>query len=271
MLKLTTNQQWRRLSLGLTLAVIGSVTGCQGFWADTKENFNDFIYRPDPLKVVKETDSGDRRAEFLAKLNEPARQGGTAAEQEEVMSLLVKTAETDPAPTCRLQAIRTLGKFKDSRAVPALQQAYFNASAFPPDLATIIRQHSLKSMGETGDPQAARFLVRVAQADAKENDFYDRQYTTDERLAAIRAMSNFKGDPEVSALLLKLMRSEKNIAMRGRAHESLQLVTGKRFDTDAPEWESIVPAFESTAEVPGQQQPTMIQPVNALSGQKYQR
>lgn len=247
-----------------TLAVL--MTGCKGFFDDVKENWSDLINQPDPLQVVKTTDRGDRRAEYLARLREPAQNGGTPAQQDEVVNLLIKTATEDPASHCRLQAISSLGRFKDSRVVPALEQAFYNSSVFPGEVGTILRQQTLKALGETGQPQASQLLIRVAQASAEEKDSVDRQQTLDERLAAVRALANFP-QPEVAHTLVKLLRTEKDVAMRHRSYSALKTVTGKRLPPDPEAWEQWMASVSDQAIV-SNQPPGIIQRVTGfVSGQ----
>src|SRR5690348_4740822 len=92
--------------LGSIFLVGSMLAGCKGFWDDTKETMADWYGKPNALEVVKTTSSSDRRAKFIAQLNEPAPNGGNSQQQEEVISLLMETATKDHAPNCRMQAIR---------------------------------------------------------------------------------------------------------------------------------------------------------------------
>lgn len=228
------------LVLGLSLLASIPATGCRGFLEDQQEMWTDLYNRPDPLTVVKSTSAPDRRAKFIAQLKEPARNGGGPDKQEEVMGLLAGIAIHDPAPTCRLQAIRTLGSYQDSRRVKILQQAYDNAKDFSAEHNSRIRQQVLKALGETGEAAARAELVRVARASAKEDNSFDQQLTLDERQTAVRALGKFRGDPEATATLLHLLRTEKDVALRDCAHQSLESVTGKRLPTDLPSLEQVM-------------------------------
>ena len=62
------------------------------------------------------------------------------------------------------------------------------------------------------------FATRVAElptpADASDRD---RQQTRDCRLAAVRALGNFDGSREVGEAMVRLLQSEKDVAVRDRA------------------------------------------------------
>ena len=57
----------------------------------------------------------DSEGMFIPQLHEPSQNKGSAAQQDEMITLLSDIAAKDPAPNCRLQAIRALGTFKDPR------------------------------------------------------------------------------------------------------------------------------------------------------------
>jgi hypothetical protein len=209
-----------------------ALSGCRGFLDDQKEMWTDLYKKPDPLTVVKSpAASADRKAKYIAQLQEPNEHGGSSAQQDEVIQLLTQIAISDPAPTCRLQAIHRLGSFKDPRRVSALQAAYYKATAFPDEVNSQIRQQALRALGDTRDPSARADLIRVARTSARENNHFDQQLTLDERLTAIRALANYK-DAEVAEALLHVVRTEKDVALRDRAHQSLESVMGRRLPTD---------------------------------------
>lgn len=217
--------------LGLLPVAGVLLSGCTGIFQDYKENINDFVTKPDPLKVVKKTPSGDRRAKFLRQIQEPARHGGNTKEQDEVVNLLVKTATSDSFPTCRLAAISALGRFKDPRAARGLQDAYYQADDFAPYLSNMIKQHALTALGKTESKEGKLLLIQVAQAGAKERNPGEQTMTNDQRLAAIRALANYK-DPEVAKTLVHIMRNERDVAMRERTNQTFKAITGKRLPED---------------------------------------
>jgi hypothetical protein len=220
------------------------LTGCAGpGWWDTVSSrewhFKDaFKSDPPPMQVLRENKDGDARAKAILALKEPQATGGSLAEQEEVMQILTKAAIGDAQPLCRRAAIQALGRFHDSRAVPALTQAYETAGQLTQDISGPLQTQILVSLGETKQPAAVTFLVQTASkptpAEATERD---RQIVRDNRLAAVRALQNFQGSAEAAAATGKIAETERDVALRDRARESYAKVTGKEapaFGGNAP-------------------------------------
>jgi hypothetical protein len=213
---------------------LAGLAGCAGptFWDDvTSRDYkfkSAFSASPDPMTVLRESGDGDARAKALAALKEPRANGRPDSEQDEAIQLLTRTAITDPQPLCRAAAIRTLGRFRDERAVPALVQAYEGAGQLPSEVAGALQSQALASLGETRQPAAVTFLVQTATrptpADTTDRE---RQAVRDRRLAAVRALKNFDGSPDVAAAMAKLAESERDVALRDRARETYAKVTGK--------------------------------------------
>jgi HEAT repeat protein len=212
------------------LAVCAALGGCAGVWDDvTSRDFHarSIFRRPDPLTVLRESTDGDARAKAMAALQEPRRHGGTDAEQEEVVRFLTAAATADPQPLCRMNAIQTLGRFQDPRAVPALVSAYETATQLPAEVAVPIQTRALTSLGETRQPAAVNFLVQVAaRGTPAETGDRERDQTRNSRLAAVRALRSFEHSPEVADAMVRLMQSEKDVALRDRARETYVKVTG---------------------------------------------
>ncbi len=59
----------------------------------------------------------------------------------------------------------------------------------------------------------------------------------DERIAAARALGNFSEYQATEALLKVLQTEKKDQALRDRATEALQHITGKKLPDDAKAWE----------------------------------
>ena len=64
----------------------------------------------------------------------------------------------------------------------------------------------------------------------------DQRMVMDERIAAARALSHFNQRPAAQALV-KVLQTEKDVALRDRVHESLQVATGKEFPPDPAAWD----------------------------------
>lgn len=220
-----------RWAAGLALA---GLAGCAGpnLWDDvTSRDFKFkamFSASPDPMTVLRESSDGDARAKALAALKEPRANGRPDAEQEEAIQLLTRTAVTDPQPLCRAAAIRTLGRFRDERAVPALVQAYDTAGQLPSEVAGALQSQALAALGETRQPAAVAVLVKTAtQPTPAEASDRERQVVRDRRLAAVRALKNFEGSPDVASAMARLSESERDVALRDRARETYVKVTCK--------------------------------------------
>jgi hypothetical protein len=215
------------------------LAGCAGLWDDiTSRDFSlhAFFNKPNALVVLRDSTDGDLRAKALRALHEPKANGGTAEEQDMVVKILTTAANTEKQPICRLAAIQALGSFKDPRVVEGLLNAFYNASSFTPETATVVRCEALTALGQVGNPAAVDLLVKVVREPPAEGPDVDRQQATDVRIAAARALSHFS-HYEATAALVHVLKTEKDIALRDRAHESLKIATGKDLPADAVVWE----------------------------------
>jgi HEAT repeat protein len=216
--------------------------GCTSFWDDvTSRDFSwkGMFTKSDPLLVLRDSNDGDKRARALAALQEPKQVGGTDVEQDAFVNILTTAAATEKQPLCRLAAIQSLGRFKDPRAVKGLTEAFYNASAFSPETATVIRCEALNALGETGNPAAVELLARVVREPPAEGTELEKEQTLDVRIAGARALGKFSHYQATEALV-RVMHSETDIALRDRAYESLQAATGKKLPADAKEWEELL-------------------------------
>jgi HEAT repeat protein len=240
------------------LAVIG-LSGCGSFLEDvtSRDFFKDLgAPKKPPLEIAKGNGDADRRARAIRMLKEPKQNGGTDQQQAEMLELLSKTATTDRHSSCRWAAIQTLGRFKDPAAVQVIEAAYDQAGTmspesgsllqagyapkegmFQPSQTSVLRCQALLSLGQTGDPKAVDLLVRVLRQPPVEGTEEEQKLTMDEKIHAARALAHFKGDPRVTEALLAVLRDEKHIALRDRAHDSLQQVTGKKLPNDFKAWD----------------------------------
>lgn len=240
---ITTGIAARLLALA---ALTTGVSGCCAAFLDqvTSRDFHvkDLFTHEDPMDVVRSSPDAAKRGRALASLREPLQNKGTQAEQELYMKLLTDAAIRDPEPLCRLGAIRALGNYKDTRALRALEDAYLQKLPFTAELNSRIRQESLASLQATGNPEARHLLIRVARApsESDEESFKDRQQSVDERLCAIRGLAKYEQYDSVEALLHVLETEKSDVALRRRAHESLQQVTGKNLPPDADAWREFV-------------------------------
>lgn len=277
-----------RLLLPLYLAsfVLLGPAGCANLWDDVTSRDLDvrsLFIKPDPMEVLAKSKDGDRRARALQALREPKQYGGTDAEQENVITLLTRTAVNDPRPLCRLAALESLGRFKDPRAAQALVDAYYAVtelradagetplapvgarpelvSTFSPDMVSRIQCQALKSLGESANPMAVELLTTVAREPRSEG--LNKQQATDARITATRALGRFQHYQATETLVHLLATEKKDVALRGAANDSLQAITGKKLPPDAKEWEDFLRQSGERAATPSS--PGLLQQIGFFS------
>jgi len=231
------------------LAVLGaSLCGCASFWEQMSrrdisvtQRFNEYWSTPDPLVVLRDSKDGDLRAQALRSLKEPRRNGGNAQDQEAILRILTAAATTEPQPLCRAAAVHALGNFTDPRAVPALIDAYYKATTFAPETATVVQCEALAALGKTKDPAAVELLTRVVRAPSPAFDVpeADKQQEQDRRTAAARALGNFSHYQATEALLY-VLKNERDAGLRCRASEALAQATGKNLGDDPAAWDRVL-------------------------------
>jgi hypothetical protein len=223
--------------------LLGSLVGCAGFWDEvTSRDFkmsSFWTLQPSPLVVLAESTDGNKRAKALRSLIEPAEHGGAQKDQDAIVQILTVAATQDRQALCRLAAIKALAKFKDPRAVEALDRAFLETTQFPQETNNVIKQQALAALAETGSPVAQRRLILVANEPppAADSNEVDKQLKMDLRLTAVRGLGRFN-HYEVTETLLKVLKTEKDVALRDRARDSLVAATGKKLPPDAKEWET---------------------------------
>lgn len=235
-------QRWSRY-LAIVL-LLHAACGCASFWEEVLSHERDWAYitgrgKPHPLVVIRDNPDGARRAQALSELKEPLRNGGNAKDQEAYLKILGTAAREDREPLCRLTAIRALGKFHDPRAARLLEEVYQQQKLpFTPDNNSLIRKESLVALEMMHDPDARHLLIRVARqpGPASESSLSDRQQTQDEKIVAIRALGKYK-EPECAEALAYVLRTEKDIALRDRALQSMEESTGKKWPASYAEWQ----------------------------------
>jgi hypothetical protein len=256
----TIQTRWAgRVALAAALAPL-SLTGCSTFWDDvTSREFRvkHLFVAPDPLVVLRESSDGDARAKALRRLKEPKRHGGTQTDQDYVVDLLTRTATTDRQPLCRLAAIDKLGEFQDPRAGKALIEAFYQAdrfapdpgsrpynelaNRFPADVRTRIQCQALVALGKTRAPEGLDLLTTVLKEPPVLDTEEERRQQMDVRIAAARALSNYK-DYRATETLVQVLKKERDVALCDRVHDSLVTVTGKNLPPDAQAWDDFLHA-----------------------------
>jgi HEAT repeat protein len=230
------------LLLGPCVVVLG---GCANFFDEVSSRDFDWTSlwsaKPNPLVVLAQSSDGNKRAKALRALHEPAANGGAQKDQDAIVLILTTAATRDQQALCRLAAIKTLATFKDVRAVDALDKAFLDTNQFTPETNNVIKQQALAALGETGSQVAQRRLILVANEPppAADTNEVEKQQKMDLRLTAIRALGKYN-HYEVTETLVKVLKTEKDVAVRDRARDSLVAVTGKRLPADAKAWEDFL-------------------------------
>jgi HEAT repeat protein len=212
-------------------------SGCAGWdeFSIREMNFEVFRDPPEPLVVLRDSKDGTKRRRAIALLHEPLANGGSQEEQDVVVKVLCFTAANDSQAPCRMAAIDVLRKFKDPRAVDGLKEAYYRAGNLTPESATVVRMLALGALGDTRNPAAVDTLVRVLREPPTEGPNVDRQQKLGERIAAARALGKFS-QYQATTALAEVLRTEKDVALRARVHESLVSITGRDLPPDAQAW-----------------------------------
>ena len=222
------------LAVGLLVS-----SGCATFWDDVTSRefkFNE-MFQPaaPPLQVLETSQDGDKRAKALARLKEPMRHGGTQAEQDTVVKVLVDSATSERQALCRIRALESLRSFHDPRAVEGIKEAYYRAGSFNPDMASVVRIQALEALGFGGRPEGLELLLKVALEPVAVGAEQDRQMKVDERMAAVRGLASYP-EARVASALVEILRKEKDIALLDKTRHSLEKITGHRGPKDAGEW-----------------------------------
>jgi hypothetical protein len=222
------------------IASIAVAPGCANFWDDiTAKDFSvrNWWTREDPLIVLRDSTDGWKRAKAIAQLNNPK----TQEEREQYFKIASTAALGDSQPMCRLAAINVLGKSKDPRAPKVLEDVYLQRLPYTPELAKVVRQQALASLEETGEANSRSLFIRVARQPGAEatSATADHLQTLDERLAAIRALSKYS-QPDVVETLVHLMETDRDVAIRSRAWDSLKTATKKDLPNDPKAWREML-------------------------------
>lgn len=240
--------------------------------------FHTMFSSDDPAWVLENVPEGDLRAKAMLEIKEPKSRGGNDEEQNRVVDIIVASATSDKQVVCRFSAIDALSRFDDPRCAKALMTAYHSAageapgndapsgvvqasqkvrrpsatiSSFTPEQVNRIQCRALEALGKKRSPEGLALLCDVAAKPAKKDikpvEFDPLaqgdlgQDSSELRLAAIRALANYKNDMQAAEVLYKIMLTERgDIALRSRAYESLKKVTGKDYLPDSPDWKLVI-------------------------------
>jgi hypothetical protein len=226
---------------GAVLAALASC-GCVGFWDEVTSHNRDlkgYFIKQDPMVVIRDSPDGAKRGRAIASLKEPLANGGNQEQEEVYFKILTTEALQEKDPLCRLGAVKALGNCKNPRAVTILEDVIQQQLPFPPEMNSVIRQQALTSLEGTEQPEARRWLIKVARQPNASGAYVDQQQILDERLTAIRGLSKFK-QSDSAYTLLYVLETEKDVALRDRANQSLMAVTGKHLPPDAKLWAEVL-------------------------------
>jgi hypothetical protein len=213
--------------------------------------FSALFNKPNPLVVLRDSNDGDKRAKAFRALQEPLPNSGSVEEQNLVMEVLCKAVVTEHQSLCRLAAIEALGRCKDPRAVQALEDAYYQAAkdgadhTYPPETATAIQIQAIAGLGKTRNAKAVAFLIRVVgdRHQLEDGASKEQQQALDIRIAAARSLSAFS-QYQATEALVHVMETDKDVALRDSARDSLVKVTGKDIPADPEAWKVALRASE---------------------------
>jgi HEAT repeat protein len=239
--------------------------------------FHTLFVTEDPMEVLEKSQDGDARVRAMRNLREPNENGGTAAQQDRAVAILQEAATLDQRPLVRLAAVEALSRFKDPRVGPILVASYHSVTQpaarepeiataaalsgvkgalthFTPDTITNIQCLALESLGRHRGPDGLQLLVQAAATPVERKpkpggvepaglfspdaDFGTGIDRIDVRLAAIRALGSYEKDPTAIRALVTILKTDKDVAVRGRAHDSLMAITGHDLPPDGNAWQA---------------------------------
>jgi len=143
------------------------------------------------------------------------------ADQQKTSAELVGRMRTESNPYLRREIARTLGHFKTAAAIDGLRLAV-------KDEAIDVRIAACEGWGLQGGKEAATQMARLIGSETN----------VDVRIAATAALANVKDPQSVNALGIAL--DDRDPALRYRAAQSLQSVTGKNFGSDFVAWREYI-------------------------------
>ena len=154
-------------------------------------------------------------------LDQLVSQATSEPEIQRVAEKLGEVSKRDSILLVRLYAVELLGKINHPTALEHLK----NASQ---DADSRIRIAAVDALGAMPSKSAIAQLQEVLGSDTD----------VDVRLAATKALSNFKESSAMDALSVAL--SDPNPAIQFRAMESLERITGKKIGSNVAAWQNVL-------------------------------
>jgi len=265
----------RLVSVAVAGLGLGNLFGCAGFdeigsRRFKEEPFTTLFVADDPMTILRSSGEADRRVKAMRNVKEPIASGGSQADQDELIGILSNTASTDIQGVCRLAAIDTLARMRDPRAGEVLIKVWATAAPTPPEpttkqgvaQASLTRQlpglpfapevtiavqgRTLEAIGQKQSPEGLPILIQLAEAPIKKKERTiemdilgsggDDQSQFELRLSAIRGLSYYQSEPKAIECLIRILQTEKDVAIRGRTQASLVKITGQTFAADYELW-----------------------------------
>lgn len=252
----TEPRRWgRRLAL-LALGA-GLLPGCATFFDDIRARspepglWNNITFRTklafnmyEPMEVLASNDDGDMRRRAYLRLKEP-KVG--SEEYETVLGVLRKAASQERDMVVRMAAVTRLSQFEDPRATQILVEAW-QAPANSGEGAVPVRMAVVKALGQRGDEAGLQVIATAMQKDQP----------ADLRLTAADALGGFK-EVQAAGSLIQVLREERDISLKNRAHRSLQKMTGKsNVPMQAEAWETAVRGSTTGKQLTKETNPTLM-------------
>jgi PBS lyase HEAT-like repeat-containing protein len=152
--------------------------------------------------------------------------------------------ESEPAPTAVDHGVAQAGLSAGRKPTIGIERFPLTGpTGYPAEWTASIRCRALDALGRTNSPEAVQFLSAVAGASGRDiavEGGDDREV----RLAAIRGLGKCRQPESVQALaqVLTAESDKTDVAIKGRTHEGLVRLTGKRLPPDPQKWNEVVQA-----------------------------
>jgi HEAT repeat protein len=126
-------------------------------------------------------------------------------------------------------------------------------SQFTSETVTAIQCRTIEGLGRRRSPEGLKLLVQIASTPAERPKSggvepasasitleaaarASEPDRTGVRLAAIRALGNYDREPEAIRALVEVLKTDKDVAVRGRTHEALCKITGQDLPPEGQAW-----------------------------------
>lgn len=278
----------KRVVLLFSTVVSFGLVGCASTWDRvSSKSFRDapitaMTKNDEPMHTLVTKKDGNSRTEAMRKLKEPIANGQSEQVQSEALQILADEATGSPSPIVRTAAIDALGRFRDPRAVNILIAAYHKADGhsndpgpngelvqtgavadesfrnpssllgpigFEPAFITTLRSRVATALANTSQPEAIRFLAKVAQT--RPATAVEDPSERDVRAAAVRSLGSIRTKESV-AVLADVLKAEngRDVVIAGHAVDGLKRLTGKNYAAEPEKWSAVVQAGAELAPEP---------------------